>query len=722
MVRLRAGGVLILGLALSAYADSGFVPLREIPIDFQQARSLLNTSPVVSEKFQFDSPRFEVKAGAVRVSLPGTKALEVETLPELPYLERTYDLPAGAVGEVSWEISSAFKSDGPVPLKVLPETEYWTSDPTFQLAPPGTGNWVPGRPVTLEISGGKARVRVYPLQWNRATQELVYIANLNVRIDMHLPADNRRRSGSAAPTPPLAPSSVIVAPQTLKDGALLLQESHQRVHGLRSEIVWVEDLERSEPELAEADLPDGYKDRSQSDAVVTAYDPGTGKGYHYSLARKIAHYLQARLTTTSALRYVTLLGHGDLIPPSYYYSVRMGFGARFGVTDQCYASVQQCTEPRATVGRLPFDSVAQVKNHIAKVEAWVRASAGASSEVALFGGKGLSGPFYIGELGVLRALSTISDWRGARKSFRTLGNYSAQSVDEVIRGEQNSPIVYSVDHGTGNRWHVERDWIAARDIAAISRKGAGTTPLIFSIACSNAAFDETTSKEEIFGDSRFGDLSVGVELLRSPAGAVSYFGSARASVGAPIFEVDPNGNLDLKSSNHGLKILDTALERYRQMGQGRLGDFALAAYAQYTGGPEAGLAKDRVRWTYFNTVLLGDPTLPMPVRSQREANEGLASARDEIEAVFSGYFPRLILPSDGLVQVRFESPSEVRATLFRQSMQSGIISESVVESGNYRAGLSDIAFRDPTGRNTYFLRLENAHGVPAERQVWFRTQ
>lgn len=721
MVRLRAGGVLILGLALSAHADSGFIPLSSVPAEFQQARSLFNTSPVASETFQFGPPSFTAEGGQARVALAGAQILEVETLPQLPYVERVFDLPAGAVGEVSWEIASALKSDGPVPLKVLPETEYWTSDPSFQLAPPGVGNWIPGKPVTIDQVGGKARVRVYPLQWNRATQELIQFPHIKVRIDARVPMDLRRRS-SALGSGTGGPTSLIVAPKALQAGALLLQESHRRIHGLVSDIVWVEDLDQSEPELAETDLPEGYKDRTQGDAVVTAFDPATGKGYHYSRARKIAHYLQERLAPGSALRYITLLGDGNLIPPSYYFSVRMGFGPRFGVTDQCYASVQQCTEPRATVGRLPFHSDAQVKNHLAKVETWVRDSAGASSEVSLYGGKGLSGPFYIGELSALRALSSHSDWRGAQKNFRTLGNYSVRSVEEMIRADRPSPIVYSVDHGTGNRWHVERDWLAASDIAAITKKGGGITPLIFSIACSNGAFDETLSKEEIFTDSRFGDRSVGVELLLSPAGAVSYFGSARASVGAPIFEVDGNGNLDLKGSNHGLKILDTALEHYRQSGQGRLGDVALHAYAQYAGGPEAGLAKDRVRWTFFNTVLLGDPTLPLPVRTQKDAAGTLASAVDEIEAAFSGYFPRLILPTNGFVQVRFKAHSDVRATLLRQSSQSGLVSESVVESGTYRTGLSDIAFNDHQGRNTYFLRLENTRGVPVERQVWFRTQ
>ncbi len=721
MVQSRAGVVLILGLALSAHADSGFFPLREIPAEFQESRSARLAAPILSEKFEFGFPELTGEAGQVRVSLPGARVLEVETLPPLPYIERTYDLPAGAVGAVSWEIASAFQSDGPVPLKVLPETAYWTADPSFQLAPPGAGNWVPGKPVTVDQVGGKARVRIFPVQWNRATQVMVRIASLNVRIDAQLSPDERHRSETASPAPSV-PESLIVAPRVLKDGALLLQSLHGRVHGLTSEIVWVEDLDGSEPEIEETELPDGYKDRAQADAVVVAYDPATGKGYDYSRARKIAHYLQARLVPASALRYITLLGDGELIPPSYYFSVRMGFGARFGVTDQCYGSVQQCTEPRATVGRLPFNSLEQIKNHIAKVEAWVRSSAGAASELALYGGKGLSGPFYIGELGVLRSLSTAADWRGAQKHFRTRGNYSVPVVEEMLRGDRPSPIVYSVDHGTGNRWHVEKKWVASKDIAALSAKGSGTTPLIFAIACFNAAFDETTTKDEIFGDSRFGDLSVGVELLRSPAGAVSYFGSARASVGAPIFEVDGNGNLDLKSSNHGLKILDTALEGYRQQGQGRLGDFALASFAAYASGPEARLAKDRVRWTYFNTVLLGDPTLPLPVRAQRERIGGLASAIDEIEAVFTGYFPRFILPSNGQVQVRFDVPAEVQATLFRQSTQSGLISESVIDSGVFRAGVSDLTFHDSLGRSTYFLRLENTRGVPIERQVWFRTQ
>ncbi len=716
MVRLRAGGVLILGLSLSAFAESGFLPVGDLPSEFHQARSSLNHSAVASETFRFNEPILWMESGGVQVSVPGTQALEVETLPALPYLEKIYDLPQGTSAEVSWEIPSAFKSNGPIPLKALPETGYWTTDPAFQLAPPGKGNWVPGKPVTVETIGGQARVRIFPVQWNRSTQQLVRIAQINVQID------SKRLPEGAGVAPPSVAESVIVAPLAFKAGALLLQNSHLRLSGLRSEIAWVEDIEKTEPEIEEADLPAGYKNRAEGDLVVQPYDPVTGKGYHYSRARKIAHFLQARLTEGGSLRYVTLLGDGSRIPPSYYFSVRTGFATQFGVTDQCYASVKQCEEARAVVGRLPFDSLAQVENHIAKVERWIATSAGTSSELALYGGKGLSGPFYIGELGLLRTLSSTADWFGVRKNFRTRGNYTPGAVNEMIRGNRPSPIVYSVDHGMGNRWLVEKDGIASKEIAAIGSSGSQTNPLVFAIACMNGAFDEALTQEEVFADSRFGRRSIGVELLRSPAGAVSYFGSSRNAVGAPIFDIDPAGNLDLRGSNHGLKILDTALEQYRGAGKGRLGDFVLSSFTKYLRGPEAGLARDRVLWTYFNSVLLGDPTLPMPIRSRREWARPLALALDEIETAFSGFFPRLVLPDNGFVPLRFDAAVEGAATLFRQSSNSGLISETVVQANAYPPGLSELAFTDTQGRQTYFLRLENTSGVPTERQIWFRTQ
>jgi len=121
-------------------------------------------------------------------------------------------------------------------------------------------------------------------------------------------------------------------------------------------------------------------------------------------------------------------------------------------------------------------------------------------------------------------------------------------------------------------------------------------------------------------------------------------------------------------------------------------------------------------------VLLADPTLPLPNRTALESVYDLARALDEIEPGFSGFFPRWVLPDHGDVSLRFEAPADVRATLYRQSTSGGLVSESVVDDGSVTSGTSEITFNDTTGRQNYFLRLENTRGVPVERQVWFRTQ
>jgi hypothetical protein len=719
--RLRVAFVLVVAVTLPLFAES-FQIKKEVPTElWEPVRPSNNASLVVAENVDFAEPRFEgVGQGEVRVSVPGARALRVETMPELAVVGRDYALPAGARAEVFWDSAVLQETDGPVPLRAQPETFYWSNDPSFRLAEPSTGRFYPGKLVDFVQSGSQVRVRFYPLQWDRQNRTVVRMGRLAVKV-FAVPLEAEQPTWR--PSAQFAPQSVILVREAMVEAARLLQTFHSERYKIASEIVTVESLEKRETELPESDLPDGYKDRSLADAVVVPYDAASGKGYNYRLARKLAQYFQRSLGAGSALKYITLVGDSTAIPPSYYFSVRTGFDARFGVTDQCYAAVAQCLEPRAAVGRLPLQSLGEMKTYLAKTDRWLKYSEAAPSELALFGGKAFNGPFYIGELGVLRALSEKADWRGVRKSFRTKQNYTRGGVLETVRGNGDSSFVYSLDHGGGNQWYVEQQSVGSRDVMAATNAGSTVNPLIFSIACTNGAYDEKLLQEDLYEDPSHGAHSVGVSLIRSVAGAVGYFGSSRPALGAPIFEIDARGNLDLQDSNHGLKLLDTALEEYRVKGSGRLGDYVRSTLARYATDPASLVTKDRFRWTYLNAVLLGDPAMTLATRSVREAVSPMARSVDEIQAAFRGTnnVPAMLLPESGDAALRIQSKTDVEATLFVQG-QGLRFNETLLKTKTVGAGDADIAFNDSQGRQTYFMRLENKTGVPVERQVWFRTQ
>jgi hypothetical protein len=715
MVRLRVGFVSVFCCSLLSMAESGFVPLAELPKDLGlSAEAPKGYESIARDTVRVGEPDFRSASHArTRLTLPGALALRIETLPELPYFEKRFSIPSGSDFRLVARVSEASRSEGAIPLWVVPETKFWSPDPLFRFAlPGGSQRYFPGKFAEVVSQPGEAVVHFYPFQWDKLTGELIRVKEIAVELYSKI-----HESASLATPSPL---SVIVVRESQFDMAKDLREYHAKNFGVASEVVTVEQVERAEQEVPEADLPDGYKNRKLGDEAVKPFDSATGIGYRYSTARKLIAYFQSRFG--KGLKYITLVGDADAIPPSYYFSVRSGFGAKFGVTDQCYAAVNECLEPRAVVGRLPFVTRSQMKAHLSKVGRWQSQAAKTASELSLFGGKPFDGPFYFGELGTLRTLQSDADWRGVKKYYRTKKNYDRASVLALVRGGSDSSLAFSLDHGGGNRWDIDSQNVTSNEILNASNTGEGVNPAIFSIACSNAAFDESLTQEAIFTDSRAGKVSVGVALLQSVAGAVAYFGSSRPALGAPVFDIDSRGNLELLDSNHAVKLLEVAVENYRRKGEGRLGDFILETLLRYSQDPVSSLSKDRFRWTYFNAAFLGDPVMQMPKRKRERTALPIAEGLDEIEEAFTGYFPLLEMPTSDPGALRFQSATTVEATLFQQISFGAHVVEKVIKKATYAAGLSDIALAENGRGKNHFIRIENKVGAPLERQIWFKVQ
>ncbi len=717
MVCLRVGFFSLVGFALAAMAEPGFIPLPQLPSEFHQSETYLpDATTIATETIEFAPPQFETSSmGTVRVHLPNAQTLRVETLPEIPYYERTFNVGEEAEVDVVLKGYVALGTDGPVPLNSLAETEFWADGQPFELAKPAKGRFFPGKILQVVQKGDLAVVRIFPLQWDQKNHQLLRVSKLEF--------DLFKRSVERLARPAANTSqSIILVRAAQKAMADDLQSFHLKHYGMVSDIVTVEEVEKNASEISEAALPEGYKDRALSSDSVIEWDPATQTGYNYTLARKLASFFQARLSGSSKLKYITLLGDGVAIPPSYYFSGRAGLGARFSVTDQCYSSINQCLKPKAALGRLPFTKPDELKNYFSKVQRWLNYVPTSPSELALYGGKPFSGPFYVGELGALRTLSGVPNWSGVKKFFRTKQNYNRDSVLQALNGELSSSVLFSLDHGRGNIWRVEKRSITSDEILEAKSAGPKVNPLIFSIACINAAFDETTAKDEIFTSPDKGDVSVGVALLRSRAGAVGYFGSARQAVGGTHYEVDSRGNMNSLGSNHSLKIMESAVQEYHARGEGKIGDFLLKALLDYSTDPASPLSDERFRWTYLNAAFLGDPVMKMPARPGKESVSVLASALNEIEKVFSGYFPSFDFADLLSATLKFESKVPVEATLFAQESLGSMVVETVLESNTFPAGTSEMEFSPSEDPMNYFMRIENKTGVPVERQVWFRTR
>ncbi|MBY0371831.1 hypothetical protein K2X33_14195, partial [bacterium] len=169
---------------------------------------------------------------------------------------------------------------------------------------------------------------------------------------------------------------------------------------------------------------------------------------------------------------------------------------------------------------------------------------------------------------------------------------------------------------------------------------------------------------------------------------------------------------------------DTVLENYRVRGQGRLGDLVQQALASYVQEASVPLTKDRAQWTYFNFTFLGDPLMDLPVRpAQKERVSPIATATQDVEPGFAGrFYPSLPWDPSGMVSRLVNAAVPVRARVFSQAMDSGLVEETLLSDSVLPGGESTLKWPDANGKQTFFVRLENTQGVPAERQIWFRTR
>jgi len=633
--------------------------------------------------------------------MPNAQTYAAERMPEVPVVSRIFSVPTSKVATVMLDRLEVEKSTAPITLVTSRDPFVWDAHHDFVFEKK-TSRYFPGQYVRAFQDGNKLFVTLFPVQVDLQTGQVLKIRSAELKIAFHDKKEARFYSIVGS-------ESIILTREKMRDAALLLQEFHERKLGIKSDIVTVESIGHSEPPVSEADLPEGYRGED--------YDQRITDGYDYLLARKIIHYLQSKMGEKSPARYVTLLGPATEIPPSYYFSIRTAFGKKFGVTDFCYASRNQCTEPRLAIGRLPFSTLEGVSRYLDKVSDWMRFSDESMHELSVFGGKAFpEEPVYVGELSTLSLLGERADWRGVKKYFRTKGNYNKQRVLEVLGGKSDSPFVYYLDHGRGNQLAVEKEYISSAEILALPKPVERNFPLVVSVSCSNAAYDSALLKESVLGRVRHGTDALGVALLKSKAGAVAYVGSARPSLGAPIYHFDQQGNLNLTGTSYFLRLLDAFFEKYRVSPDRRLGDVLLEAMRAYLYESGYDPKEDNHKWTFLGLVLLGDPTLRMPWRRNREDNFGLPVSLTTFDGLNGTGLP-LLFSTDAL-KLRFESKGRVRGTLYRivRDIFSNPKEEIIAEHEASEIVVSPIDQESPA---QYFWRLENERGVPVERQVWF---
>jgi len=664
----------------------------------------------------------ELKEGKIDLQIPGGRPLALSGMPKVPQVSKVFKVDPERTAEAQLENVTLEETAISVPVPKVAEAYVWNLKNRLTFRRNKQERYFPGKLIQSYQNKDSLFVNVFPIQVDLLTGKVLKVTSADIKVSYTEPD----RFASMALKDLFATPSVIITSSKLQKAAELLKNYHENKLGIKTTIVSVEDIDKNETAISEDSLPEGYKTREERDNFVKPFNAEKHTGYNYELAKKISNYLQSRMEEPSALKYVTILGSSDVVPPSYYFAYSTDVGRNFTPTDACYGAVKKCLEPKVAVGRLPLNNEAEVQSYTEKVDAWMAFANESTDELSLFGGKAFpSSEVYVGELGALNTIQDIKlDWRGVRKNFTTQKNYSREKMLDLLKGESPTPFSYHVDHGQGNELFLDKQSISSKDISALVPPSKFRPALLVSISCSNGAFDEALTNESIYADNFKGELSIGTNLVKSKAGVVAYLGSARPATGMPIYQVDEFGNLELTGSNYGLQILESFYRKYGVLRQGRLGDFSLKALQAFVFENGNNLETDQNSWSYFITELLGDPAIPLPNRSKTEEGFPLAKSTFKLDNSAGFGFPILHLKEFSGDNFPLSLAQSVEGTLFkvleddngRYTGEELISSQKITPSENSQFSLNS---KPGLTEGHYFLRLENAVGVPRERQIYF---
>ncbi|MEM0466536.1 MAG: C25 family cysteine peptidase [Candidatus Thermoplasmatota archaeon] len=354
------------------------------------------------------------------------------------------------------------------------------------------------------------------------------------------------------------------------------------------------------------------------------------RNYDYRLAQKISAYLRD-IPRHPNLEYVTLLGNGNFIPPSYYiyapgrmikYLLRMipvpDMYNNIIATDFFYMSPDYDLKPEYKVGRL---SVADEQEAITVVDKILRWSMNtdwswfnnihvAGDQPNLPEEMNLTG-CYAGEMIAVDAINhnyftnmTIT------KHFYTDNSFTKQSILSALQ-YGNIGFFYMMAHGFVDRWGTYNEpdpYIYAQDLMNLSANDK--TPIVVSVACMCGAYD---THQAIPYSLPRGTKSLGETILISQGAGIAYVGTSRATLGSPLLYLD-EGQVVITQERGIAAMLTYFFDAYHN-GTHILGDLVFTAIERYLdqysfqNHPE----HHEAFIVLMSFLLLGDPALELPV-------------------------------------------------------------------------------------------------------------
>ena len=461
-------------------------------------------------------------------------------------------------------------------------------------------------------------VRVFPVQYVPQSSKAILITD--ARINVHYNLSPAQQQVLAGPSSVDAAECVIICPTELKPAAELLRDFHTEHEGVSTSIMTTEDINAACSPAADPPYPGYSRDCGGKNKIV---------GYDYALAKKIICYLRDQQLHPN-LKYVTLFGDGQLVPPSYYineYAVYEWYDIEsyydWIPTDFFYTSPDYDFVPNYRVGRLPVSDADQAMAVVSKIARWHDAlSWDWFKRASVAGGRPFGSMYYYGELCAADLINAdVLNGMDPAKYYYTDGTFDVAHILPLLTTEDTG-LLYHVDHGSGDKLWIADESISASDVMVSPSPRRPLfnpqAPFVVSVSCINGAYDTDLTRFD--GQPEFETIpyptSVGEAIVLSDAGGIAYVGGPRLNAAGWSAFFDQGRLLAHHYYMEG--ICGSVLESYHR-GRNRIGDMTYDALRRYA--QDNSMSYPSERETLLGLVLLGDPVLSVPAQRPEASSE-----------------------------------------------------------------------------------------------------
>lgn len=524
--------------------------------------------------------------------------------PELPMKVIRLVIP-GQNHVLGVKVNSGSFAEFKEPLRIVPVSQVaeWRiggSKPELIPDPKiyGSDSYFPGRLVSFDWGCDNKNtyvyVRIFPVQYRPLSGKALLLTEASVSV-YYTPRPSQPRASLAVP---FDDQCVIICPDEFMVAAETLEAFHEGQESITTYIATNEWIDSTYTAVKDTPPWDGY-----------AYEqPGTIQGYDYTLAKKIVAFMRDTLAHPN-LRYISIIGDAEKVPPSYYFKFGSGSPVEGWIpSDLLYVSPDFDYVLNYCSGRIVASDILEATHAVMKARDW-HASAAWSwfKNTAVTGGVPFDTPYYIGEL-ITSDVVNRNAFNGhdVTKLYYTDNNFTESVCDDYLRGDasEDCGIFFQISHGSGPAiYYDDGSNITANELMAYPAHT--NVPIIASVACDCGAWD--TDLVSALGFS----MSFGEGVLKSDAAGIAYFGGARSNAGSPSWYID-NGNLIITRDWYMSELLTYVWDAYHH-GAPALGDMHWAAFDSFLVNNDMSTYTWN-RKTYFEAILIGDPALQIPAQ------------------------------------------------------------------------------------------------------------